>query len=84
MKQHIENVRRQIGELSSLAAKTDEAERKILEAAEKRLEWANGRMAELKASALTDGEAGKEYQELAHERQRLDMVIAQARKNLGE
>lgn len=83
MKQHIENVRRQIGELSSLAAKTDEAERKILHAAEKRLEWVQSRLAELRSKAVVDGEAGREYQDLALERGRLDLVIAQARKLLG-
>lgn len=84
MKQNIENVRRQIGELSGLAEKTDAAERKILEAAEKRLETVESRLGELRTRALVDTEAGKEYQGLALERGRLNMVIAQARKNLGE
>ena len=83
MKQQIENVRRQIGELSSLAEKTDAAERKILESAEKRIDWVQSRMGELRAKALTDGDAGKEYQSLAMERSRLNLVIAQARKNIG-
>ncbi len=80
----MDNVRRQLGELASLADKTDAAERKILEAAEKRLAWAGDRMAELKPRAILDGEAGREYQELSLERQRLQTVIAQARKNLAE
>lgn len=83
MKQHIENVRRQIGELSSLAAKTDAAERKILEAAEKRLDWVQSRLADLRSKALVDAAAGKEYQELALERGRLNLVIAQAQKNIA-
>lgn len=83
MKQQIDNTRRQLGELSALSAKTDAAERKILDAAQKRREWVVGQIAELRPRALLESEAGEQYQSLVEERAKLDIVIAQAQRQLS-
>ena len=83
MDKHADNVRRQLSELSDLAAKTEAAERKILEAAEAQLEQVNSRIQELRPSALLDSGSSDEYQKLVADRARLNVVIAQARKHLA-
>lgn len=83
MQQAAENARRQLGELSELSAKSDAAERKILEAAEKRQEWVSGQIAELRPRALLENEASDRYQALVEERAKLDIVIAQAKRHLA-
>lgn len=83
MNEHIENVRRRIGELASLDAQTDAAERKILERAEKRLEAVQARMDELHPRAVVDNAAGTEYLTLAKERHQLNVIIETAKRNLS-
>jgi hypothetical protein len=80
---HIENTRRQIGELAELSAKTEAAEQRILESAEKHLAKIQARIAELRPRAVLDQEAGEEYQKLTAEQNRLGVVIATAKKHLA-
>lgn len=80
---HIENTRRQLGELAELSAKTDAAERRILESAEKQLAAMQEKIAGMGHEALLDPDKGREYQLLLSNRHRLQVVIAQAKKNLG-
>lgn len=84
MKQHIENTRRQLGELGAMAHQTEAMERKILERAEALLADLEKKIETTRQMALVPGakEAG-EYQELIMERGRLHQVIAQARANLS-
>lgn len=85
MKQHIENTRRQLGELGAMAHQTEQAERKILARAEELLDDVQKKIEATRPLALVPGtkEAG-EYQDLIMERGRLQHVIAQARQVLGE
>ena len=76
MKQHIENTRRQLGELGALSAKTEAAERRILADAEKMLA---GVSAKIEASRSKDPD---EYMRMVKERGRLQQIIAQARNVL--
>lgn len=85
MKQHIENTRRQLGELGVMAHQIDQAERKILARAEELLEGVQKKIDEASKTVLAQGdEASQEYQDLIMERGRLQHVIAQAREVLGE
>lgn len=79
----IENTRRQLGELSALSKKTDDAERRILESAEKQLAVLQEKIATLRPAALLDPDKGREYQLLVSDRHRLQVVIAQAKRNLS-
>lgn len=76
MKQHIENTRRQLGELGAMSAKTEAAERRILADAEKMLADVSAKI-EAARSKDTD-----EYMRMVEERGRLQQIIAQARNVL--
>ena len=81
MQNHIDNTRRQLGELAAMSHQTQEAERKILAKAEEMLEQVMKDIPAAKAnSMLGDGE---KYMHLIGERGRLQQVIATARKNLA-
>jgi phage shock protein A len=81
MKQHIENTRRQLGELGAMAAQTEAMERKILERAEKLLVEVETKLKDAGASALTGGQ--DQYTDLVEERGRLQQVIVQAKAVLA-
>lgn len=83
MNEHMETARRQLGELGAMAAKTEAAERDILERAEKRLTEVEGGLDELRQQALSSDEAGQAYTDAIEERGRLHQVIAQARQTLS-
>lgn len=84
MTTEIEKIRRQLGELAALEAKTEQAERKILERAESLLADLEGKLPDLRRRALTgDEEAERAYQDAILERGRLQQVIAQSRAVLG-
>lgn len=85
MKAHIEKTKSYLGELAALQAKSERAERKILESAEARLAVVQGQIerAQVGIEAVSD-EAQDRYVELVSERGKLHMVIAKARKNLSE
>jgi hypothetical protein len=77
VKQHIDNTRRQLGELAALAQQTEAMERQILERANKLLADVDGQIKRARIDALTGDDAAKEhYQHLVFERGRLHQVIA--------
>ena len=84
MKQHIENTRRQLGELGAMAAQTEAMERKILERAQEQLGKIEGDLDRARVAAMTgDDTAKNQYTDMVAERGRLLQVIAQARQVLG-
>lgn len=84
MKQHIENTRRQLGELGAMAAQNEAMERKILARAKERLAEVDGKMDEARAKAMAGGDEEKTaYTDLVSERGHLHQVIAQANEVLG-
>lgn len=78
------NTKRKLAELGAMSSRTDAAERRILESAEAQLEKMQARISEIRPTVLVDGEHADEYKRLISDRHRLGVVIAQARKNLGE
>ena len=72
-----------MGRLHGLSARTDAAERKILDAALARDAAARQRMEELRPQVLTVPGASREYQMLALELRRLALVIQMARTHAG-
>lgn len=81
----LSTVRRQLGELGVMSEQTQRAERQILERAQARLEEVEKAIASDRQPALAgDGEASQRYQGAIAERGQLQIVIAQARKMLGE
>lgn len=80
MKQHIENTRRQLGELGAMARQTEEAERQILAHAQRMLTDVEQKIASTRRLALVPGAVeAQQYQELIMERGRLQQVITQAK-----
>jgi len=80
--EHHKAIHRRLTRLAELGAKTDAAERRILDAAEHRREVVHGEIAKLRPRALIDDATGERYQDLVLERGRLDIVIANARARL--
>lgn len=84
MQAHVENTRRQLGELGAMAKQTEDMERRILSLAEERLSGIEGQLSEARVAALTGDDAAKQrYTDLVDERGRLNQVIAQAHAALG-
>jgi len=79
--QNIENTRRQLGEVGTMAAQTEEMERKILQRAEDLLTEVEGKIEQARAQSISKP---SEYMGLIEERGRLQQVIAQAKSVLGE
>lgn len=71
------------GKLHALSARTDAAEKRILQTAQEREEAVLARMQELRPTAITNAASSGEYQTLAIERRRLSLVIAMARTHIG-
>lgn len=83
MKQHIENTRRQLGELGAMAHQNEQAERKILARAEDLLAEVQAKIEKASKTVLAQGDAeSRQYQDLILERGRLQQVIAQAQQVL--
>lgn len=80
--EHHKAIHNRLTRLATLSAKTDAAERRILESAEHRREAVQKQIAQLRPRALLDDAAGERYQDLILERGRLDIVIANARARL--
>ena len=76
-----ENSAKLTGSLHALHAKTDAAEKRILDAALARDAVARARMDELRPTVLTQAGAARGYQVLELELRRLALVIEMARKN---
>lgn len=84
MKAHIKKVHDQLGDLAGLSAKTEAAERKILDAAEKRLATVQAAIERAAAGveAATD-DTQQRYLDLITERGQLHTVIAKAKQALA-
>lgn len=85
MKAHIEKTRSYLGDLAGLQAKTERAERSILEAAEKRLAEVQAQIE--RAGVGVEGASDTEQQryiDLITERAKLNLVIARAMRNLPQ
>ncbi len=76
--------RRHLGELGVMAAQTERAERQILEHALRLHGEVLANLDDMRPRAMQGDAEAREYQELVAERGRLERVIAQARKILGE
>lgn len=84
MKAHIEKAQSHLGELAGLASKTENAERRILEAAEKRLDEVQVAIEKARPGIeAAPEEKQDEYLALITERGQLNTVIAKARSTLG-
>lgn len=84
MKQHIENTRRQLGELGAMAHQNEQAERKILARAEDLLAEVQAKIEKARKTVLAQGDTeSRQYQDLILERGRLQQVIAQANQVLA-
>lgn len=80
MKKHIERTRRSLGELNSLSAKTEAAERRILEQAERRHAEVLAALERARPGVEGAPEAAQErYTDLVKERGQLEAVIAKAK-----
>lgn len=85
MKRHIEKTRAHLGELGKLSAKTEAAERRILERASARLDEVNASLERLRPGVEAAPERSQDrYVKLVEERGQLQTVIAKARAALGE
>lgn len=67
------------GHLSSI----QEAEKRILQQAQQQVDAITEKLSQLRPRVLLDESAADEYTHLVEKRGRLNVVIAQARKNLG-
>lgn len=84
MKRHISNTRASLGELHSLAAKTEADERGILERAEARLERVVAMIERQRPGVEAAPDAAQDrYTDLVRERGQLHVVIAKARAALS-
>lgn len=84
MQPDIATTHRHLGELAVMSHKVTETERRILARGQELLKAAQDAMDESRAAALAgDADASRRYQDAVAERGRCEMVIAQARKNLG-
>ncbi len=79
---HLDAARARLAHLGGLAARTEQAEKKILEAAQSRLEAVDADLAKLRPRVLLDPETGKQYQSLTMERGQLQTVIGQSQQHL--
>ena len=80
MNHHIEDTRRQLGELAAMAAQTEAMERKIMARAEALLAAIEGKIKSEGAAGIANDKAQLRYTDMLEERGRLLQVIAQARQ----
>ncbi len=79
MKQHIENTRRQLGELGAMSAQNEAVERKILARSQELLKKIDSEIDDARANAMSGDDAAKShYTGMVEERGRLQQVISQA------
>ena len=84
MKAHIERAQQSLGELGALSAKTEAAERRILERAEQRREEVQAAIDRARTGVECAPDSSQDrYLALIEERGRLDTVISRAREALG-
>ena len=85
MKAHIDKTKGQLGDLSRLAARTEQAERNILANAESRLQSVQADIDALQAGIEGKPEEDQNrYMDLVHERGTLHQVISRSKSALGE
>lgn len=84
MRRHIERTHAQLADLAALAEKTERAERRILEQAEKRLDAVNAELERRRpgVEAASDDDQ-QHYTDLVAERGHLHQVIAKAHAALS-
>jgi hypothetical protein len=80
---HVEAAKARLCHLAGIAARTRDAEQSIHDIAEKRLAAVEASLTQLRPRAISDREAGDQYQSLMLERGQLQVVISQARTHLG-
>lgn len=79
MSEHLDTTRRHLGELGAMARKTEDAERRILAAAQEQLATLQAGLEQARARAVTGDDAAKDrYTDMVTERGRLEQVIARA------
>lgn len=83
MQPTIDSVRRQAVTAESVRRRTDDSERRILDAAEQRLGAVGKRLGELRPTAMSRRKHGDEYMALTTERGQLLQVIENAKARLG-
>jgi CHAD domain-containing protein len=85
MTKHIEQTQSQLGELHGLSAKTEAAEQRILSAAIKRLDVVNAAIERARPGVEgAPDNAQDRYVALVNERGQLNLVIAKAKRALGQ
>lgn len=72
-----DDIAAQLGRIGRMEKECQDAERKILEAAEHRLGVVNARLKALRQKAVADEQAGAEYQKLVEERGVLLTMLGQ-------
>jgi hypothetical protein len=83
MKKHIDDARRQLTDLETLASQTERMERRILESAKKRLAVVEAELQHITPSAAITGvSSSAKYMELLEEKAILNQVIARTRSEL--
>ncbi len=80
---HVDGAKRRLSHLAGLSQKTEEAERKILAAAEDRLAVVDADLDKLRPRVELNPVAAGRYQDRMIERGHLVLVIARARKVIG-
>lgn len=84
MKKHIDRTRKSLGELHGLTAKTERAEHRILEQAQRRHAEVLAAIERARPGVDAAPEAAQDrYMDLVKERGQLETVIAKARAALG-
>lgn len=80
MKHHIEKARSSLGELGSLASKTETEERNILKAAESRLDEVQKMIKRMQPGIeIASKQEQDKYVELVEERGQLNLVVSRAK-----
>lgn len=81
----VETTHRNLGELAVMASRTEKAERRILDQAQRLLAAETGKLGDLRTKALAgDNNAAADYQTSIAEIGRLERVVSQAKKVLGD
>lgn len=83
MNRHIEDTRRQLGELGAMAHQTEAMERKILARAEALLADIESKINSVRSAPIAEDDAKQHYLDMVEDRSRLQQVIAQARQVLA-
>lgn len=84
MKAHMDRTRAQLGDLASLASKTEAAEREILKRAQDRLEKVNAEIERARPGVEgAPDDAQRRYTDLVAERGHLHIIIAKAQQALA-